>query len=73
MTLKDYENALGQFGAATTIGRDKNTVQIMIVCGSEDEAKAIIARLMEDIRLRGRTNISLGGTVDEPATAGKLS
>lgn len=71
MTLKDGENALSAHGAATTIGRDKNIVQIMVICGTEEEAKAIIARIMEDIRLRGKTNIFFGGTVDEAASSGR--
>lgn len=70
MTLRDGENALSGFGAATTIGRNKTAIQIQIVCGTEAEAKAVIGRMLEDIRLRGKTVMVLTGTVDEQATGG---
>lgn len=71
--LEDGQNALNGFGAVTMIGRDKNIIQVQIVCGTEAEAKAIIERILNDIRLRGTTTMVIRGTVDEPATAGRMS
>lgn len=68
--LSDGQNALSGYGAATTMGRNKNILQIVIAFGNEDEAKAVIDRIMADIRLRGKTVLVLGGTVDEQASAG---
>ena len=49
----DGPNLLSPSGAATMIGRDKNEVQIRIVCGSEDEARAIIQGFAAEIREKG--------------------
>lgn len=73
MTIADGENALSKRGAATMIGRSGNTLQILVVCDTEDEAKAILERLLTDIRERGQTTMVICGTVDEAATAGMRS
>jgi hypothetical protein len=58
-------NLLSTHGAAVMVGRDKNEVQIRIVCGSEDEAKRIIANFREEIKTRGQAIMVFGGTLDE--------
>lgn len=73
MTLRDGESPLSRHGAAVSIMRDaQHRVQIIIACGSEAEAIAIIDKAMHDIRATGKTTMVLHGTVDEQATAGKM-
>ena len=67
----DGPNILSPRGAACMVGRDKNELQIRIVCGSEDEAKAILDGIMSDIRRNGHTILHIGGTVDETAAEGR--
>jgi hypothetical protein len=69
--VSDGPNILSPRGAACMIGRDKNEIQIRIVCGTEDEAVAILGGIMSDIRTRGHTMLHIGGTVDETASNGK--
>lgn len=48
-----------------TFGRLGPQLQISIVCASEDEAKAILARITTDLRDNGATSIPIVGTLDE--------
>lgn len=68
--LDDGENALGKYGAATMVGRNGAEVQVRIFCGTEAEAKRIVARVRADIAERGQTVMVIGGTLDEQASAG---
>jgi hypothetical protein len=66
----DTPNILSPRGAACMVGRDGAEVQIRIICETEDQAKAIIAGILGDIRAKGNTMLYIGGTVDEQASAG---
>jgi hypothetical protein len=64
-------NLIAAKGAATMIGRDGNQVQIRIVCGTEEEAKAVLENFAASIRRQGFVHMRFGGTIDEGASSGK--